>query len=237
MVPVRMAAVTAALVLACGASGCGPTALPVSELDPQATFVARQVHDGFLLDRLPGSDTGTVRPSRWIDLSGTPRFRVRTTQGTQGTLRLVSPAQVVIRDANAQPAADVAPSWDAGAIHLTLRPVAGTPLRLGPFERVDGNSGYGILTRNAQTSLDVQGTYRATMVDADDRQVGWFQVRNVEPYGARLFQGSLPGVSPEEQAGLVIALNSEIDWIENQALDVHRGTSGGRGGGHSTSGR
>src|SRR4029434_10710978 len=120
----------------------------------------------FLLDRLPGSDTGTVRPSRWIDLSGTPRLRVRTTQGTQGTLRLVSPAQVVIRDANAQPAADVAPSWDAGAIHLTLRPVARTPLRLGPFERVDGNSGYGILTRNAQTNLDVQGTYRATLVDA-----------------------------------------------------------------------
>ena len=47
----------------------------------------------------------------------------------------------------------------------------------------------------------------------------------------------MPGVSPEEQAGLVLALNSEIDWIESQALDVHRGMSGGRGGGHSTSGR
>jgi len=60
------------------------------------------------------------------------------------------------------------------------------------------------------------------------------QVRILEPYGARLFQGVLPGIPPEEQAGLMLALNSEIDWIENVVTDVHRGTSGGRGG-HSTS--
>jgi hypothetical protein len=234
---VRTALVAGALVLAYGVSGCGPTALPVSELDPQATFVAHQVRDGFLLDRLPGNDTGLLEPSRWIDLSGRPRFRVRTTRGARGTLRLISPARVVIHDATAQPAADVAPSWDAGAIHLTLRPAAGTPLRLGPFERIDGNSGYSTLTRNAQTSLDLQGTYRATILDANNQLIGWFQVRNVEPYGARLFQGIIPGVSLEEQAGLVLALNSEIDWIENQVIDVHRGTSGGRDGGHSTSGR
>ena len=47
----------------------------------------------------------------------------------------------------------------------------------------------------------------------------------------------MSGVSPEGQAGLVLALNSEVDWIENQMLDVHRGTSGGRGGGHSIGGR
>jgi len=32
----------------------------------------------------------------------------------------------------------------------------------------------------------------------------------------------------------MVALNSEIDWIENVVTDVHRGTSGGRGG-HSSS--
>jgi hypothetical protein len=231
-------AVTATLALVWGATACGVTTpLPASELDPGATFVARQVHGGFLLDRLPDDgDTGTVKAARF-ELTTMPRFRVRTTRGGQGTLTLLSPAQVVIQDASAQPAADVAPSWDAGAIHLTLRPVAGTPLRLGPFERVDGGSGYRVLTRNAQTNLDLQGTYRATILDAHDRQIGWFQVRNVEPYGARLFQGSLPASSAEEQAGLVIALNSEIDWIENRAIDVHRGTSGGRVGGHSTGGR
>jgi hypothetical protein len=237
MSPVRTALVAGVLVLACGASGCGATALPASELDTQATFAAQQVHGGFLLDRLPGGDTGIVEPSTWINLSGMPWLRVRTTQGTQGTLRLTSPGRVVIHDASAQPVADVAPTWDTGTIHLTLLPAGGTPLRLGPFERVDGSSGYSTLTRNAQTSLDVQGVYRATLRDAQDRHVGWLQVRIIESYGARLFQGVLPEVSLEEQAGLVLALNSEIDWIENHVLDVHRGRSGGRGGGRSTGGR
>jgi hypothetical protein len=237
MSAVRMALLAGGLVLACGATGCAPTTLPASELDPQATFAAHQVRDGFLLDRLPDSDTGIVEPSAWINLSGTPRFRVRTTRGTQGTLRLTSPARVVIHDAEAQPAAEVAPSWDSGAIHLALLPVAGPPLRLGPFERIGGDSGYSVLTRNALTTLDLQGVYRAKIRDAHERQVGWLQVRIIESYGARLFQGVLPGVSPEEQAGLMLALNSESDWIENQALDVHRGISGGRGGHQSTGGR
>ncbi len=163
-------------------------------------------------------------------------FRVRTTRGTQGTLRVTAPAQVVIYDAGAHPAAGVAPAWDASAVHLTLLPATGTPLRLGPFERLDGNSGYSVLTRNAQTTLDIQGTYRATIRDQDGGPVGWLQVRIVEPYGARLFQGVLPGLSPEQQAGLMLALDSEIDWIENVVTDVHRGTSGGRGG-HSSGSR
>jgi len=225
------------LGIACAVSACVPVTVPVTDLDPQATFAARQVHNGFSLDRLPDSDTGMVRPSRWIDLSGRPEFRVRTTRGTLGTLQLVSPARVVVHDAGAQPAGDVDPTWDAGAIHLTLRPASGPPLRLGPFERIDGDSGFSVLTRNAQTSLDLQGTYRATILDARDQRIGWFQVRNVEPFGARLFQGIMPGMSPEEQAGLVIALNSEIDWIENRVVDVHRGASGGRDGSHSMGGR
>jgi hypothetical protein len=234
---VRTALVAAVLGLVWSA-GCGPTALPTGELDPQATFAAHQIHDGFLLDRLPGNETGIVEPSSWINLSATARFRVRTTQGPQGTLRLVSPAQVVIHNAEAQPAADVDPTWDdTGSIHLTLLPAAGGPLHLGPFQRVGGDSGYSTLTRNAQTTLDVQGLYRANIRDAHDRQVGWLQVRIIDSYGARLFEGVLPGVPPETQAGLVLALNSEIDWIENQAIDIHRGTSGGRGGGHSSGGR
>jgi len=233
----RTAPVVAVIVIAVAASGCGPTALPASDLDPQATFAAHQIHDGFLLDRLPEHGTGIVEPSTWVNITATPRFRVRTTQGPQGTLRLTSPASVVVHDAASKPAADVVPSWDDGALHLTLRPAAGTPLQLGPFRRISGDSGYSTLTRNAQTSLDIQGVYRATIGDAHDPQLGWLQVRNVDSYGARLYQGVLPGMSPEEQAGLMLALSSEIDWIENRVIDVHRGTSGGRDGSHSTSGR
>src|SRR5262249_17745720 len=108
----RPAILAGTLALACGLSACGPPVLSAPELHPRARFAAHQVHEGFLLDRLPDDDTGIVEPSSWLNLSGTPRFRVRTTRGVQGTLRLTSPAQVAIRDAAAQPAADVAPTWD-----------------------------------------------------------------------------------------------------------------------------
>jgi hypothetical protein len=57
-------------------------------LDPQVTFAAHQVHEGFLLDRLPDDDMGIVEAATWINLSATPRFSVRTTAGAHGTLRL-----------------------------------------------------------------------------------------------------------------------------------------------------
>ena len=180
MASARIALVCGMLALLGNGCGRGPIPLPASELDPRASFAAHQVHEGFLLDRLPDDDTGIVEAATWINLSATPRFSVRITAGAHGTLRLTSPAQVVIHDASGRPAADVTPTWVGGAVHLTLLPVSGAPLRLGPFERLDGDSGYTTLTRNAQTSLDVQGTYRATIRDQHDRQAGWLQVRIVE---------------------------------------------------------
>ena len=93
-------------------------------------------------------------------------------------------------------------------------------------------AGYSVLSRNALTLLDVEGTYRATVFDEHDQPVGWWEVEVVEPFRPRVFSGSLPGTSPAAEAGLMLALNSEIDWIENHVLDVWRGMSGGRGGSH-----
>src|SRR5437762_1623466 len=123
--------------------GCGPVALPASELDPGATFAAHQVHNGFFIERI-------------------------------------------------------------------------------------GGSGYSVLSRNAQTLLDVRGTYRAEILDANDRRVGWWGVHIAEPFEPRLFEGVVPGVSLAMEAGVTLALNSEIDWIEDHTLDVYRGTSSGR---------
>ena len=124
------------------------------------------------------------------------------------------------------PVEDVEPAWDDGAIRLTLRPASGVPLRSGLFKRI-GGSGYSVLSRNAQTLLDVHGTYRADILDANNRHVGWWGVHIAEPFEPRLFEGVVPGVSLVMDSGVTVALNSEIDWIEDHTLDVYRGTSSG----------
>ena len=162
--------------------GCGPVVLPASELDPGATFAARQVHNGFRIDRLQGWGTGVVESARWINWPGSPQFRVRAEEAPLGDLWLIAPAHVEVREGGApRTAGDVEPAWDDGAIRLTLRPASGVPLRSGLFERI-GGSGYSVLSRNAQTLLDVHGTYRADILDANNRRVGWWEVHIAEPF-------------------------------------------------------
>ena len=224
--------------------GCAAVAPPnlgevsraASELNPEATFAAHQVHAGFVLDRLQRDASGVVEQAN-INWTGIAKFRVRTAEGTVGDLWLTAPASVTVREAGGRNAGDVAPAWDNGAIRFTLHPPTGSPLRLGPFERVGGGAGYSVLSRNALTLLDVAGIYRATVFDAHDQPVGWLEVKVVEPFRPRVYEGLLPGTSPTAEAGLMLALNSEIDWIENHALDVYRGTSGGHIGSHPGSAR
>jgi hypothetical protein len=223
--------------IACGAVAPrmpGENSLASSELNSQATFAAHQVHAGFVLDRLQRDATGVVEQPNVINW--VPEFRVRTAAGDVGNLRLTAPASVTVRESGAREAGHVAPAWDNGAIRFTLSPATGAPLRSGLFARIDGGAGYSVLSRNALTLLDVEGIYRATVFDEHDQPVGWWEVEVVEPFRPRVFAGSLPGTSPAAEAGLMLALNSEIDWIESHVLDVYRGNSGGRGGGSQTGG-
>lgn len=231
----------APVVMICGVcAACAPrisgeTSRAASELDPEATFAAHQVHAGFVLDRLQRDATGVVEQAN-INWTGIAEFQVRTGAGDVGDLRLTAPASVTVRESGVREAGQVAPAWDNGAIRFTLRPPSGAPLRFGPFERIDGGAGYSVLSRNALTLLDVEGIYRATVFDEHDQPVGWWEVEVVEPFRPHVFAGSLPGTSPAAEASLMLALNSEIDWIENHVLDVYRGNSGGRGGGSNTGG-
>jgi hypothetical protein len=211
-----------ALALACGAGGCRPVVLPASEIDPQVTFAARQVHNGFVIDRLPGGGPGSVVSARLLNWDGRAEFRVSDEGGPIGIVALTAPARVRMGEGEIQP------SWDDGAIRLTLPEASGATLHLGPFERIGWSGGYSVLSRNARTNLDVVGRYRAVVLDANDEAVGWWEVKVADPIEPRRFQGVLPGVSPLTQAGLVVALDSEIDWIEDHVLDVYRGSSGGR---------
>lgn len=225
------------LALLAASFGCGPVGFPASEPSAGATFAAHQVHNGFRIDRLPGGGTGVVESARWINWPGSPQFRVRAEEAPLGDLWLIAPAHVEVRERGVpRPTGEVEPAWDDGAIRLTLRPASGAPLRSGLFQRI-GGSGYSVLSRNAQTLLDVHGTYRADILDANNRRVGWWEVHIAEPFEPRLFEGVVPGVSPAMEAGVTLALNSEIDWIEDHTLDVYRGTSSGHRDERSGGGR
>ena len=208
--------------------GCAPVGFVAPELRPGVTFAAHQIHNGFAIDRLQGEGTGVVESAHWINWPGGPQFRVRAGEALLGDLWLIGPAHVEVRERGGSGrAGEVEPAWDEGAIRLTFRSAGGSLLRSGPFERI-GGSGYSVLSRNAQTLLDVYGTYRAEILDANNRHVGWWAVHIDEPFEPRLFEGVVPGVSPATEAGVTLALNSEIDWIEDHALDVYRGTSSGQ---------
>jgi hypothetical protein len=206
--------------------GCGRVGFSASEEGSDATFAAHQVHDGFQIDKLPGGGTGVVESAHWLNWSRSPRLRVRSEGTPLGDLWLIGPGHVEVRDRGALGTGGVEPAWEDGAIRLTFRPAAGPPLRSGPFERI-GGSGYSVLSRNAQTLLDVYGTYRADILDANNRRVGWWEVHIADPFEPRRFEAVVPDVSPVMEAGVTLALDSEIDWIEDHALDVYRGRSGG----------
>src|SRR6185436_18193648 len=97
------------------------------------------------------------------------------------------------------------------------------------FQRQGVGGGPPVLTRTAQTILDVRGRYRAALRDGKGGEVGWLRVK-VTPYAEslRIYDAVLPAeVSPGFAAAAAVALNSEIDWIESHTLDVYRGNSGG----------
>ena len=71
------------------------------------------------------------------------------------------------------------------------------------------------LTRTANTSLDLRGTYQATLRDPEGRDVGWLRIQ-VSPRSNVMtnVEGVLP---PTVGEGMAVAaaetLGAEVDWI------------------------
>jgi hypothetical protein len=124
---------------------------------------------------------------------------------------------------------DVRPGWSRQAVRFAVATDAGH-FWLGPFQRVGAGAGLTMLSRAAQTNLDLRGVYRAPIVDMKGAQRGWFEVLVPSPDAPRVFQGRLPAASPAFGPALVVALGSELDWIDLHVIDVYRGI-GGRGRG------
>lgn len=214
------------LALATATAACA-LAPPHIAVEPDATFAAHQEHRGLVIDRLAGGRTATLGPAGWIRLPGEPTF-VLDADGERVAAFWLSGERVVVRRTSSETSpvvAEITPSWEDGAIRLTLQADGGPPFRTDVFARAGPGIGPDRLTRIAQTVLDVRGKYETAVRDAGGVRVGSLRVR-VGPYlpSPRIFDGVLPGsLSPELAVAAAAALNAEIDWIEDHVLNVYRG--------------
>lgn len=220
----RCATLVGAVLTGCSAMGLAPP-----DIDPQATFAAYRTHDGLAIARAEGGSTGTIDAAGWSGFA--PAYHVELGGQRIAELRVPSPGQVEIRaSGTGAVAGEVQPSWNDGAIRLAIRPAGGDALRTRSFRAVETTSGLSLLTRNAQSSLDLRGTYRSDLRDAGDRIVGWLQVRVWEPSGRRVYEAVFPqGFPVADAAAAAVALDSELDWIKRYVFDATRGSIGTRG--------
>lgn len=217
---------TALLVTATGCMRMHPP--PSVSVDPDVTFALHRGRDGFGVDRLPGGKTGVVTPFGWSLRATRPTFLLESDGATLAAFWLPGPSQVVVRRtpaAEAAPLGTIDPSWGDDAIRLALAPPEGPALQSEVFARQGGGTGPSALSRTAQTNLDVRGTYRAVLHDPKGAPVGWLRVR-MGPYQvfSRIYDGVLPAAGdPALGIAAALALDAEIDWIENHVTNVYPG--------------
>jgi len=217
-----------ALALVTGLGGLAPAfADPaVSELP---TFAAHEVHGGLVVDRMDGHEPAVATAPSWLRMPGQPTLVVKDGNKEEAALWLTAPAEVIVRKAASTSApldGRVKPSWENESIRLTIQPANGPPLKSDIFTREDVEAGPRELTRRTDLSTDVQGSYLALLRTPDGKPVGWLRVRVSAHGGSPVrYEAVLP---PQVDEGLAVAsaeaLDSEIDWIRNQAYGAHRGT-------------
>ena len=208
-------------------AGCSASRLQVP-VDSEVTFAAHEERHRLVIDRMQGGRPATLEPPGRIRWPGAPTFVLQADGKRVGSLQVTAPGSVEVRDGSV-PGARVEPSWKDGAVRFALRTAGGPSLSTDVFSRVGAGLGPSVLSRRAQTILDVRGTYRADVRDATGHPVGWLRVR-ISPYQAapRIYDGVLPGdVDLGLAAATGAALGSELDWIEAHVLDVYRGNAGG----------
>jgi hypothetical protein len=217
-----MALLLAGLVLGSAAAGAAP-----QHTEPEANLAAHREQGRVVFDRLPAIGAAELVARGWLRWPGAP-LELRTGGRTVATLHRFGDGAV---EGRAGPGVDVPtsrvePSWDDGAIHLILLTSGGSRFETGFFERVGAGATAGRLNRGANSIIDVRGTYQAVLRDPGDTSVGWLRV-TVDPSDTpeRSYEGFLPSVvAPELAAAATLALDSEIDWIEDHAQDVYRGS-------------
>lgn len=213
-----------AVAFALTTAGC---AIAVTRIppDPGVTFAAHAVHAGLMVDEMQGGTPTLLRPPSWITLFGGPKLVVRDGPERGEALWLKGPGRATVRRGLTRECplvGRIEPSWDNNSIQLAIEPANGPSLKTGVFRRAGFGGGLATLNRLAQLTIDVTGTYRATVRDSAGRAVGWLQVAVGPDQAPEIYEGVLP---PEVDEGLAAAsaaaLSEEIDWIEAHAYDVY----------------
>jgi hypothetical protein len=217
----RSGLLLAALILGSVAAGAPP-----QQSEPEATLAAHREHARLVFDRLPGVGAAELAPG-WLRWPGAP-LELRAGGRTVAALRRLGPGAVEAgagSSGDAPATSRIEPSWDDGAIHLILYTANGSRFETGFFERVGAGAAPERLNRLANSIFDVRGTYQAVLRDPSGTSVGWLRVV-VDPLDTpvRSYEGVLPSVAPELAAAAALALDSEIDWIEEHAPDIYRGS-------------
>ena len=210
-----------------GFLGCRLISPPDVPIESGVTFAAHAEHGKIVLDRLPEGGRGEVTPPGLIRWGGAPTFVVTRDNQPVADLWLTATATVDVKP-HASPgpeSSSIVPAWEDNTIRFTLRRPNLPVLHTDVFSRSTSGGGPPALSRTAQTSVDLRGTYRASLRDPGGAEVGWLRVR-ISPYqeASRIYDGVLPAdLGTGLAAGMAVAISSEIDWIEAHTLDVNRG--------------
>src|SRR5262245_20782926 len=212
-------------------ASCTAIYRPTVKRDPAATFGAHRVSKGLDIDRLERGRTATLRPVSWLRLSCEPTYAL-TAEGQRIAAFWMHGIRVVVRreaSEGSPPIGRIDPSWDENAIRLAIRPAEGPSFQTDPFIRQQTGGGPDRLSRIAQTVLDVRGSYEAVLRDEKGAAVGNLHVR-ITPYqeAARVYEFVLPpAIPPALAVAAAASLDAEIDWIEDHAVNVYRGSGAG----------
>ena len=219
----RTVAVVTSLSLAV-ACGCRARAIP---LESDASFAMHQENRTFVVDRPKSSAPAVVTAAEWFRTPGAPAWALRRNGETLAAYWIDGNAGTTAWTGSRgsdRPLGDIRPTWDDNAIRLQIVPPDGQPIKSDVFARAGEGGGTSVLTRDAQTILDVRGRYQAALRDATGAAVGWLRLR-IGPYepAARIYEAKLPtGVSDDLAAAAVLSLASEIDWIEGHSQNVYQ---------------
>ena len=206
------------------AYGCGARAIP---LQSDASFGMHQENRTFVVDRPRSSPPAVVTAAEWLRTPGAPAWALRRNGETLAAYWIDGNARTTARaglQASGRPLGEIRPSWDDNAIRLQLEPAGGQAIKSDVFARSENEGGTPVLSRAAQTILDVRGRYQAALRDATGAEVGWLRLR-IGPYeqAPRIYEAKLPaGVSDDLAVAAVISLASELDWIESHTQNVYQ---------------
>ena len=186
-----------------------------------ATFSARETHRGLVVDHADGT-TGKLVANGWFRRPGEPALVYREAGVAVAGVWGNGPGAAVVRSGTSEKApvlGRIVPSWKDDELSLTIEPAGSAAVRTTVFERESGG-GAAALSRGTSTWEALKGTYRATLQSAGAGNAGWLSV-HVDPEGATQFSGDLPPTIPPALAAAAAgAVESEVDFIYGNVVDV-----------------